>query len=499
MHTPYPTGAPWLARALVMSAVLHALVAGVVVVAGGPAAERHVDVVDIELAPPPPKAEALLAERAAPVNQAPQPPAPEPAATTEPEEHREAAIDAGVDAPAKQPADAGVGDAGVDAGLDAVDAAADAPVDAGMGDAGETVPSVAQGANGQGAGSATGSGSGVPAATAAGSGSGIPGMTDEPAVDGAPTSAGTAANLLAYFPAGHIVALLIRFDRLRGTEWAGETEGLLKPLPDYRGLFGGKDASIADRLETLIISSPRPRDATATTLVARTSMSRKQMRDFLGNGTAITWSTARGGMLGKRPSPAMNDRRMVLSPWKGWFVLAAPEDLGGLAAASGGNLETAEARGSLPPWLATIRTIEKESGDDAKRGPAIVVTLAGNGKRTVVPDVGLGVRSLPTPERASIAVELVTQGWLVRGNIRFASEADAAEFVRVAQQAQQRIADSLVLSAVLRSQHVLNAIAGLSLTRTGDRVSYATSVSIADARAVLAAAAATLELSFGHP
>jgi hypothetical protein len=291
---------------------------------------------------------------------------------------------------------------------------------------------------------------------------------------------------------------MIRFDRLRGSEWASQTEALLKPLPDYRGLFGSKDATIGDRLDTLVISSPRPRDASATTLVAHTTMPRKQMRDFLGNGDAITWSPARGGMLGKRVSALPNDHRLVLSPWKGWFVLAQPEDLGALATAGRGNLEIIEAKGKLPPWLDTIRTIEKESGDEAKRGPALVVTLAGNGKRMFLPDVGLGVTSLPTPERASIAVELAAQGWLVRGNLKFATDADAAELVRTVQKAQERIADSRILAAVLRSQHVFNPITGLSLARTGDRVSYATSASIADARAILAAAATALEQYFGH-
>ena len=91
----------------------------------------------------------------------------------------------------------------------------------------------------------------------------MPGLTDEPAVAGAPTTAGTAANLLTYFPAGHVVTALIRFDRLRGTEWAIQAERLLRPMPDYQVLFGPRDAKLVDKLETLVISSPRPRDATA--------------------------------------------------------------------------------------------------------------------------------------------------------------------------------------------------------------------------------------------
>jgi hypothetical protein len=513
VHTPFPTGTPWLARAVVVSAVVHALAVLVLHVTLSPGEEHQVDVVDIEIAPPPPKAEALPAERATPPSGARE---TDTAAVKPPEPTKpvEGLVDAGVDAAPKKASDAAV-DAGVDAGIDAgidagVDAGVDAPADA---------EAVAQSGSGTGTGSGSGSGdAGVPAAVAMGSGSGQPGMTDEPAVAGDPTSPGTAANLLAYFPPGHVVTALIRFDRLRGTEWAEQTERLLEPLPDYHGLFGGKSAKLGDRLDTLVISSPRPRDATATTLVAHTPMSRPDMRTFLADGAPITWSTARGGMLGKRQVKAVpgaspgsagarsipggnaesNDRRMVLSPWKNWFVLAQPEDLGALVAAGGGKIDAIEARGKLPPWLDTIRTIEKESGDDPKTGPALVVTLAGDGKRYALPDVGLGITSLPAPERVSIAVELDPKGWRVRGNMKFASEADAAEVVASLKQAQQRIADSRVLSVVLRSQHLYNAIIGLSLSRTGDRVSYGTSASIGDARAVLAAAAATLDRYFGH-
>jgi hypothetical protein len=189
---------------------------------------------------------------------------------------------------------------------------------------------------------------------------------------------------------------------------------------------------------------------------------------------------------------------VILSPWQGWFLLGQPDDLGPLLAASRGNLDALEARGKLPPWLDTLRTIEKESGEEAARGPALVVTFSGQGKRKSVPDIGLGVTSLPQPVRISVAVELAKQGWLLRGNIELSSEADAAELILAVQQAQQHIAESRVLSALMRSQHVLNAITGLSLARTGTRVSYATSISIADARAVLAAAAAMLDQYFGR-
>jgi hypothetical protein len=516
-----------LSRAVVLSALLHVgLVAAAYFVVKP--VEPAKEVVDIELAPPPPKAEALPAE-------VEKPPAAEQgtaqAASQEPAPASEEGmpIDAGIDAPTDAATDAAI-DAPVDASpkkkkrpdaapdaedIALADAGVDAPGDgpalatgsydgsnagtnetaagsAGSGSAGSgsdlLAGSAGSGSN-QLAGGGSGSGSGVPAAIAMGSGSGAPGMDTQPGVDGAPTSAGTAANLLAYFPPGHLVTALVRFDRLRGTEWAKPAEDLFRPMPDYRVLFGARDADLADKLDTLVVSSPSPRDATATTLVAHTQMTRPEMRDFLSS-SPVVWSATRGGLYGVRRSPMQGDKRVVLSPWKNWFVLAQPADVGNWPRVST-SLDAVEAKAKLPAWLQTIRTIEKESGDD-KKGPALVVTMTGEGQRYNFPDVGLGVTSLPAPQRLSLAMELVPQGWLVRGNIVFASEADATEVERTLLEVQHRIVGSFVMSRLLDRQHVLNLVKGLSIARTGARVSYATSISIADARALLAALAATL-------
>src|SRR5205807_1869871 len=89
--------------------------------------------------------------------------------------------------------------------------------------------------------------------------------------------------------------------------------------------------------------------------------------------------------------------------------------------------------------------IEAESGTDT-HGPALVVTLAGKGGRYKLPDFGIGVTSLPSPERVSLAMELVPQGWLVRGNITFASEAAAAAFVQSMPTVRQRLDDARVVA-----------------------------------------------------
>jgi hypothetical protein len=484
----------------------HGLVALAIVIGVGvdSAPRTHeIETVDIELAPPPPPVEALPAETAKPIAKGAEPPAAAAPAPKPADDEAALGADAGIDA--APPADARrriarKADAAEDvAMLAAVGTDDSIERDADIGSGSATDVAGIGSADGSATGSAdAGSGSGVPAAVAVGSGSGAPGMDDEPAVAGAATSPGTAANLLAYLPAGHVLAVLVRFDRLRGTEWAPRTEALFQAMPDYAGLFGARDADIADKLDMLAISTPEPRDVTATTLVMHTQLARPAIRTLLGGNVA--WSTARGGALGTRAAGFAGDRRVVLSPWRGWYLLAQPDDLGADALAkSGGDVDTREASVQLPAWLAQIRSIATESGDDVK-GPALVMTIGGaplhsraaRTGRVRLPDVGLGVDSLPVPQRLSLAMELVPQGWLLRGNIVFANEADAAELAASIGQLQQSLLGSRLLSALLAKQHVLAVVKNLSVARAGARISYATSMSIADARAVLTAASGAL-------
>jgi hypothetical protein len=503
--------------------------------------KTHTELVDIEVAPAPPPVEALPEEVARPWEQDQAAPSADelaagaPATPPPPEAF---AVDAGVDAPPDAPPDAAKKqpDAAVDAAVDVAemlatldegrDAGIDlSVVDASAGDAGidplaanpdasNTVATVDHDASNTidasnivatgGSGSASegsGSGAGGEISKAGGrgneppgAGSGVPGATNEPAVDGAPTTAGTAANLLSYFPKGHVVTALIRFDRLRGTEWAAATERLMKPMPDYQALFGAKEADLSSKVETLVISSPKPKDATATTLVARTKQTRKELQGWLAGAT---WTTAKGGLVGTRKLP--HDKRIFLSPFKGWFLLVQPTDVPGMTSPANGDIEKIEAKGKLPPWLGAIRTIEAESGTDA-RGPALVLTIALGGQTVELGDnnAGLGIDKVTTPDRVSLAMELVKQGWLVRGNMRFTSDAAATSFIAAAEAAKQRVADSRALQLAL-GKPIARVVANLSFARTGPRVSYTTSISIADARAILAVAAQQLDAYFLAP
>jgi hypothetical protein len=328
---------------------------------------------------------------------------------------------------------------------------------------------------------------------------GITALRPEDGLGDTPTSAGTASNLLAYFPKGHLVTALIRFDRLRGTRWAEPAERLLRPMPDYRSLFGEDDAKLVERFDTLVISSPQPRDPTATTLAGRSTMSRPELRRlFDQQGTPITWTTVRGGALGVRSGGRMlpGDPRQLYSPVPDWFFLAPPSDLSGLTTPARGDIDLAVSKAKLPEWLQRVQTIEEESGKPW--GPALIVTITATRARWKFPDMGLGVTSIPAPERATVAMELVKQGWVVRGNVKLATEEEAEELTTSVETVLQRVKDSTLLKAMLRRGNALNVVLGLSVKRTGTRVAFATSISIKDAQIFLRLAAVSLDDYFGR-
>src|SRR3954471_7714999 len=162
-----PSDLPALRRSLAVSVLVHVALGAFAWVLFKPAPRVETELVDIEVAPPPPEVEALPPEVAR-VPEAPTPGSVDPASTAPPQPGDEGyTVDAGVDAPV---------DAAIDAPTDAApkkkkpkpDAAVDAAepmvaeADAGVDDAGtDDATTVVAGAEGSGEGSAAGSGSGV--------------------------------------------------------------------------------------------------------------------------------------------------------------------------------------------------------------------------------------------------------------------------------------------------------------------------------------------------
>jgi hypothetical protein len=313
---------------------------------------------------------------------------------------------------------------------------------------------------------------------------------DTQVATGPAASAGTAANLLAYFPDKHVVTVLLRFDRLRGTEWAPVAQQVLAVMPDYETLVADPDTVVVDQFDLVAMSSPKATDATKTLLAVKSKVSQADLRDFLDEpGAPVTWSRVSGGVLGTRGKGKRvirGDPRVFLAPFGQWMVLARPKDLPGLLDAAEGELDGAAAdKAKLPGWLARLPDLEGESGTGD--GPALMLTLGPRSKVWEVPDVGLGVTSLPAPERMTLSLEIDRQGFHVKGHPKFASEDDAKSFVEKTETAREAALESAAHTMVLKRAKVWNALKGLSMVRTDRRVSYSTSISIADARVMTAA------------
>ncbi len=315
--------------------------------------------------------------------------------------------------------------------------------------------------------------------------------TSPPASPGPP---GTAADFRAYVPQGDKVTVLLRYDRLRGTPWAKLTDAILAPMPDYRAIVGNRKTPLADLFDVLLISSRNPTDVTATNLVARTRRAPAEMRRFLdGKDTPVRWRMVRGGVLGKRLASASKlerDNRVYLIPFPDVIALTGAKNLGEPAREAppaGAPSDLDAARGdetALPDWLRRARNVEVESGVD--RGPIAVMSVSGIKHTEVdVPQVG----TLPVPVHAALAVEMAKQGFYVRGTLTFSTAARAQAFQQSLEAARTRLFDSTWGQLLLKNFHAYHGLKGLTLRRRDTRVTYATSISIADGKAMMVLAA----------
>lgn len=309
-----------------------------------------------------------------------------------------------------------------------------------------------------------------------------------------PGPPGTAADFRPYVPQGDKVTVLLRYDRLRGTPWAKLTDAILAPMPDYRAIVGTRNTPLADLFDVLLISSRNPTDVTATNLVARTRRPPAEMRRFLaGKDTPVSWRAVRGGVLGKRLASASKlerDNRVYLIPFPEWVVLTRAKHLGEPArqppaAGVPADLDAVRAdETALPDWLRRARSVEVESGID--RGPIAVMSVSGIKHAEVdLPQVG----TVPVPVHAALAVEMAKQGFYVRGTLTFSSVERAEAFQRTLEATRSRLLDSTWGQLLLKNFHAFHALKGLTMRRRDARVTYATSISIADGKAMMVLAA----------
>lgn len=147
-----------------------------------------------------------------------------------------------------------------------------------------------------------------------------PGAADgEEASGPAPTS-----DLGAYGPEGSRFTVLIRLDRLRGTDYRGPVDELLMRLPDRRDLLEGTGLDLFDDFDALLAATPNPLDPTVTFVAARHRLDEGGLKSALnraarGRDYSLAWRTEGGRPIAERRArrgaagPSRDDRLFVLA------------------------------------------------------------------------------------------------------------------------------------------------------------------------------------------
>ena len=148
----------------------------------------------------------------------------------------------------------------------------------------------------------------------------------------APTS-----DLAAYGPAGSRLTVLLRLDRLRGTDFVAPVDALLTRLPDRRDLLEGTDLDLFQSFDALLIATPHPLDPRVTFLAARHHLDDGGLRAALSRGAkatdrVIAWRTEGGRPVGERHprrglppgTPPSRDDRIIVLAAPGLAIVTPP-------------------------------------------------------------------------------------------------------------------------------------------------------------------------------
>ena len=215
----------------------------------------------------------------------------------------------------------------------------------------------------------------------------------------APTS-----DLAAYGPKGSRLTVLLRLDRLRGTDFVAPVDALLARLPDRRDLMEGTDLDLFRSFDALLIATPHPLDPSVTFLAARHHLDDGGLRAALSRGAkatdrVIAWRSEGGRPVGERhprrglpagTPPSRDDRIIVLAapglaivtPPSYRGLLMAPHLPAGQAGAAPDGGADGGASGAID-WASMLWRIGAEEGlmppDGALMVSAVDIFKAANG------------------------------------------------------------------------------------------------------------------------
>ena len=194
-------------------------------------------------------------------------------------------------------------------------------------------------------------------------------------------------DLSAYGPAGSRLSVLLRLDRLRGTDFVAPVDALLARLPDRRDLMEGTDLDLFQSFDALLIATPHPLDPSVTFLAARHHLDEGGLRTALSRGAkatdrVIAWRTVGGRPVGERHprralppgTPPSRDDRIIVLASPGLAIVTPPAyrelllaphpppsavDAG--VAPDGGGAPDGGARGGVD-WASMLARIGAEEG-----------------------------------------------------------------------------------------------------------------------------------------
>jgi hypothetical protein len=299
----------------------------------------------------------------------------------------------------------------------------------------------------------------------------------------------------SYAPPGDSISVMLRLDRIRGTEWAERTAAILSPMPDHKLIIGERSIRFADSFDMLYISTSDPSDVTATTVACTGRLLDKDLRTFLSHkDSAIAWAPVAGGSLGTIRSRYQHstDSRVYLKTSANSVALANPSALAGARTPRSGDVDAPAEPSMLPPWLKALPELSKATSTSDT--PYAIVHIAALPARIAIPR-GPVLRS---PQQISLYLEPQTRGFVLRGKAVFASATAAQNFTKDVEAYRTEAMDSMLSKALLRQFQVYNLLVGLKLKQEGTMVSFASSLSIADARAIFDVAAEWSKGFFGR-
>src|SRR5437764_3201246 len=113
------------------------------------------------------------------------------------------------------------------------------------------------------------------------------------------------SDLGAYGPEGSRLTVLMRLDRLRGTDYAAPVDELLTRLPDRRDFISGTGLDLFMDFDALLVATPNPLDASVTFVAVRHHLDDARVRAALNQAArasdhTLTWRTQGGRPIAER-------------------------------------------------------------------------------------------------------------------------------------------------------------------------------------------------------